>query len=87
MFLEDIILSEGTQSQKIIRHALTDKWILAQKLGILKIQFAKYKKIKKNILSHQRNANQNDPEIPHLSIEITQTQENSHGMYSLIRGY
>jgi hypothetical protein len=28
-------------------YALTDKWILAQKLRISKIQFAKHKKIKK----------------------------------------
>ena len=28
-------------------YALTDKWILAQKLGIPKIQFVKHKKIKK----------------------------------------
>ena len=30
-----------------IRYVLTDKWILAQKLRIPKIQFAKHKKIKK----------------------------------------
>jgi hypothetical protein len=41
--LEDIILSEVTQSQK---KSLTDKWILAQKPRIPKIQFAKHKKIK-----------------------------------------
>jgi hypothetical protein len=28
-------------------YALTDKWILAQKLGISKIQFAKHMKLKK----------------------------------------
>jgi hypothetical protein len=38
MYLEDIILSELTQSQK---------WILAQKLRIPKIQSAKHKKLKK----------------------------------------
>ena len=42
MELEDIILSEVH-----IWYALTDKWILAQKLRISKIQFAKQKKIKK----------------------------------------
>ena len=36
MYLEDIILSERTQSQK---------WILAQKLRIPKIQSAKYMKL------------------------------------------
>ena len=47
MYLEDNILSEVTKSQKeVIRYALTDKWILAQKLRISKIQFAKHKKIK-----------------------------------------
>ena len=44
MYLEDIILSEVTQSQK---KSLTDKWILAQKFRIAKIQFVKHKKIKK----------------------------------------
>jgi hypothetical protein len=39
MDLENIILSEVTQSEKNI---LTDKWILAQKLRIPKIQFAKH---------------------------------------------
>jgi hypothetical protein len=46
--LENIILSEVTQSQK--KHtwcALTDKWILAQKLRIPKMQFAKHMKLKK----------------------------------------
>jgi hypothetical protein len=37
MELENIILSEVTQSQKNT-YALTDKWILSQKLGIPKIQ-------------------------------------------------
>ena len=46
MHLEDIILSEVTQSQKNT-HALTDKHILAQKLRISKIQFAKHMKTKK----------------------------------------
>ena len=35
--LENIILSEVSQSQKDT--VLTDKWILAQKLGILKTHF------------------------------------------------
>ena len=49
MDLEDIILSEVTQSQKnsLDMHALISKWTLAQKLRIPKIQFAKHKKIKK----------------------------------------
>jgi hypothetical protein len=49
MYLEDIILSEVTQSQKkpLNMHSLIDKWILAQKLRIPKIQFPKHKKIKK----------------------------------------
>jgi hypothetical protein len=34
-------------TKEVIRYALTDKWILAQKLKISKIQFAKHKKIKK----------------------------------------
>ena len=44
MDLEDIILNEVTQSQK----ALTDKWILSQKLRIPKIQFTNHMKLKKN---------------------------------------
>jgi hypothetical protein len=42
MNLEYIILSEATQSQKKnhICYALTDNWILVQKLRIPKIQFA-----------------------------------------------
>jgi hypothetical protein len=46
MHLEDIILSEVTQSQKNT-HDVTDKQILAQKLRLSKIQFAKYMKLKK----------------------------------------
>jgi hypothetical protein len=48
MYLEDTILSEVTQSitKEVIRYVLTDKWILAQKLRIPKIQFAKPMKIK-----------------------------------------
>ena len=34
-------------TKEFTRYALTDKWILAQKLRIPKIQFAKHKKIKK----------------------------------------
>jgi hypothetical protein len=43
-----LILSEVTQSQKksLDIHSLI-KWILAQKLRMPKIQFAKHKKIKK----------------------------------------
>ena len=48
MDLEDIILSEVTQiTKELTQYVLTDKWILAQKLRIPKIQFAKHKKIKK----------------------------------------
>ena len=47
MELENIILSEVTQSQKNTQYALTDKWILAQKFGIPKIQFTDYMKPKK----------------------------------------
>jgi hypothetical protein len=36
----------------VIRYALTDKWILAQKLRISKIQFAKHEKIKKREDQH-----------------------------------
>jgi hypothetical protein len=46
MRLENIILSEVTQLQKNT-HALTDKWILAQKFGIPKIQFTDHMKLKK----------------------------------------
>jgi hypothetical protein len=51
MDLEGIILSEVTQSQKkkkVVRYALTDEWILAQKYRTPKIQFAKHMKLKKN---------------------------------------
>jgi hypothetical protein len=34
-------------TKEVIRYALTDKWILAQKHRTLKIQFTKHKKIKK----------------------------------------
>ena len=48
MDLEDIILSEITKSQKEHTwYALTDKWILAQKFGIPKIQFTNHMKLKK----------------------------------------
>ena len=47
MDLEDIILGEVAQSQKNTWYAFTDKWILAQKLRIPKIQFAKHMKLKK----------------------------------------
>jgi hypothetical protein len=49
MDLEYTILSEVTQAQKNTHdNALTDKWILAQKLRIPKIQFAKHMKLKKD---------------------------------------
>jgi hypothetical protein len=48
MDLEDIILSKVIQSQKNThKYALTDKWILAQKLQIPKIQFTDHMKFKK----------------------------------------
>ena len=34
-------------TKEVIRYTLTEKWILAQKLRIPKIQFTKHKKIKK----------------------------------------
>jgi len=43
MELENIILSEVTQSQ----NALTDKWILAQRLRLPKIQSTDHMKLKK----------------------------------------
>ena len=39
-------------TKELTWYALTDKWILAQKLGIPKIQFAKHKKIKKKEAQH-----------------------------------
>jgi hypothetical protein len=53
LILANLILSEVTQSQKnSLDMQLTDKWILAQKLKIPKIQFAKHKKIKKKEDQH-----------------------------------
>jgi hypothetical protein len=46
MDLKDIILSEVTQQKEHTWYALTDKWILAQKFRISKIQFAKHMKLK-----------------------------------------
>ena len=43
--LENIILREVTQSQKSTQYALTDKWILAQKLRIRKTQFTDHMKL------------------------------------------
>ena len=53
MYLEDIILSEVTQSQKnsLDMHSLI-KWKVAQKLRIPMIQFAKHKKIKQKEEQH-----------------------------------
>ena len=46
--LENVILSEATQSQKSTHgYALTDKWTLAQKLKINKSQFTDHRKLKK----------------------------------------
>jgi hypothetical protein len=47
MVLEDIILSAVTQSQKNTHNMHSLKWILAQKLRIPRIQFAKHRKLKK----------------------------------------
>jgi hypothetical protein len=47
MELEDIILSEVTQPQKNTWYTFTDRWILAQKLRIPKIQFKDHMKLKK----------------------------------------
>jgi hypothetical protein len=49
MELENIILNEVTQSQKNIHgtYTLISGWILAQKLGIPKIQFKDHIKLKK----------------------------------------
>jgi hypothetical protein len=40
-------MNEVTQSQKNTWYVLTDKWILAQKHGIPKIQFTDHVKLKK----------------------------------------
>jgi len=45
--LENIIFSEVTQSQKKC-YVLSDKWILAQKLGLPKIQSTDHRKLKKD---------------------------------------
>jgi hypothetical protein len=48
MELENTILSEVAQSQKEHTwYALTDKWILAQMLGLPKIQIIDHMKLKK----------------------------------------
>ena len=48
MTLEDIVFSEVNKSQKEFTwYELTDKWILAQKLTIPKIQFARHMKFRK----------------------------------------
>jgi hypothetical protein len=48
MELENIILSEVTEiTKEHTTYALIDKWILAQKLGISKIQFTDHMKLKK----------------------------------------
>ena len=51
MELENTILSEVTQSQKNTHSVftLTDKWILAQKLGIPNIQFTDQAKLKQRM--------------------------------------
>jgi hypothetical protein len=48
--LENIIPSKETQSQKNTHglYACTDKWILAQKHGIPKIQFTNHMELKKS---------------------------------------
>jgi hypothetical protein len=47
MELENIILSEVTQSQKNPQYVLPDKLILAQQFGIPKIKFTYHMKLKK----------------------------------------
>ena len=48
MYLEDIILSEFNPiTEEVTWYSFTDKWILAQKPRVPKIQFPKHKKIKK----------------------------------------
>jgi hypothetical protein len=47
MYLEDIILTEVSQSQTCTWYALNDKWILPQKYGIPKVQFPDHMKFKK----------------------------------------
>jgi len=47
MELNNVILSEVTQSQKNTWYKLTDKWTLAQKLIVLKIQLKDHMKLKK----------------------------------------
>jgi hypothetical protein len=57
--LEDIILSEVTQSQKNTWYALTDKWILTQKLSLPKWDIIK--SCSYHIFAQQR---------PHMSVNI-----------------
>jgi hypothetical protein len=64
MDLEDIILNEVTQSQK----ALTDKWILSQKLRIPKIQFTNDMKLKKK-----------EDHSVDTSIHFRREEQNTHG--------
>ena len=46
--VEHVFLLPGNViTKEVIRYALTDKWILAQKHSTPKIQFAKHKNIKK----------------------------------------
>ena len=48
MELESVILSEVTQSQKKAHgYALTDKWVLSQKLKINKLRSTDHGKLKK----------------------------------------
>ena len=47
MELENIILSDSPIIKEHTRYVLTDKWILAQNLGIPKIQFTNHIKLKK----------------------------------------
>ena len=60
MDLEGIILSEVTFPKELTQYVLTDKWILAQKLGYqrYKIQFAK----------HMKNEDQSMDTLPLLKI-------------------
>jgi hypothetical protein len=47
---KSITITWNPITKELTRYVLTDKWILAQKLRIPKIQFAKHKKIKKENL-------------------------------------
>ena len=49
MELENIILSDSPIIKEHTRYVLTDKWILAQNLGIPKIQFTDHMNLRKKV--------------------------------------